>query len=80
MGEVVPIRRVYEARSFRVETEYGPFLISGTLCGHVDVAVPQGRTLALSPDEVQALTLALESSREDVLASSSPSDDPRLFD
>jgi hypothetical protein len=77
-ARVVPLDRGYRAKPFRAETIYGTFHVSGTLCGHVDVAVPQGKTLALSPDEVDALILALRLARSDVLQNSRPFDDPRL--
>ena len=71
-------RRSYNARPFVVHTIYGTFHVSGTLCGHIDVAIPQGGTLCLTPDEAASLIDALTHSRADVLANSRPFDDPRL--
>lgn len=81
MGDVIQLKKLpYRAKAFKAETVYGAFQVSGTLCGHIDVAVPQGKTLALSPDEVLALLQALQGARKDVLENSRPFDDPRLVD
>jgi hypothetical protein len=81
MGDVIQLRpRSYTAKPFRAETVYGVFHVSGTLCGHIDVALPQGKTLALSPNEVLALVQALQGAREDVVNNSRPFDDPRLIE
>ena len=73
-------RRWYRAKPFRAGTVYGDFRVSGTLCGHIDVAVPQGNTLALTPDEADALIRALTDARRDVLANSDPFNDPRIVE
>ena len=71
--------KFYEAKAFRAEIEGGTILVSGTLCGHIDVAMPHGGTYVLSPDEVLSLVLALQGARNDVLRNSRPFDDPRLI-
>jgi hypothetical protein len=73
---VIPIRTEYEARQFEVHG----FKISGTLCGHIDFAVPNGKTYVLSPDEMADLIAAMQAARHDVLENSRPSSDARLYD
>lgn len=79
MGEVVNLCQEYDAKLFTVDTVYGEFKIAGTLCGAIDVALPIGKTLTLTPDEAQALIIALTNARDDVLQNSRPFDDPRLI-
>lgn len=75
MSNVVELKpRLYEAKSFSA----GRFVASGTLCGHIDFATPNG-TYVLSPDEMQAVVVMLQSARADVLAHSDPTHDPRLY-
>lgn len=70
----------YSAKLFVVKTIYGDFRIAGTLCGSIDVALPQGPTLALTVDEVALLISALTGSREDVLSLSAPEIDTRIIE
>ncbi len=79
MSNVVQLHEEYDAKLFTVGTVYGDFKIAGTLCGAVDVALPIGKTLTLTSDEVAALIVALSASRQDVLANSRPFTDPRLY-
>ena len=80
MGEVVNLREEYVAKPFKVDTIYGEFNIAGTLCGCIDVALPVGKTLTLTPDEAQSLITALTNSREDVLTNSRSLTDHRLYE
>ena len=67
MSLVVPFRqRTYAAKGFTVETSFGTFKISGTLEGHVDLAVPNGGTYALTQDEMRLLLAAMNGALEDV--------------
>ena len=79
MGEVVNLREEYEAKLFVVDTVYGEFKIAGTLCGAIDIALPIGKTMTLTPNEVRSLIIALTNSRDDVLQNSRPFSDPRLI-
>lgn len=80
-GNVVRLHfdSLYTAKSFSARTGPGEFSCSGTLCGHIDLATPEGLTYPLSPDEVFALIHALQNSREDVLQNSRPLSDPRII-
>jgi len=74
---VIPIRpALYEAKLF----EAHGWQIAGTLCGCIDVATPASGTYAMTPDEVQALIVALTNARADVLANSRPFSDPRIYE
>jgi len=77
---VVPFRpNLYEAAAFPVNTAEGRFIASGTLCGNIDFATPDG-TWCLSPDEAAALAIALKCARGDVLDNSDPLHDPRIIE
>ena len=79
MSNIVPMQGpLYEAKPFSANAEAGEFLVSGTLCGCIDFAVPSGKTYALSPDEALSLITALQGARADVLKNSNPLSDPRL--
>lgn len=81
MGNVVEFRpKEYTAKPFTAATIYGEFKISGTLCGSIDLAIPQSVTLAITPDEALSIIRALTAAREDVLENSRPFDDPRIID
>ena len=67
---------LYNAKIFRVQG----WTISGTLCGHIDVATPDAGIYVMSPGELQDLIVGLTQSRLDVLAHSNPMSDPRLYD
>ncbi len=78
VDNVVPLGvQLYTAKSFTVETDVGTFKTSGTLCGNLDLATPNG-TWCLTPDEMQNLIVALTNARQDVLSNSRPFSDPRL--
>lgn len=67
--------REYKAKLFRVCLEDGEFLASGTLCGHIDFAVPLGsrsKTFILSPDEAKGIAKMLINAASDVLLNSRP--------
>jgi hypothetical protein len=70
-----PSRPEYEAKAFHA----AGWTIAGTLCGNVDVAMPDG-TYCMTPDEVQTLIVALTNARADVLANSAPLHDPRIYE
>lgn len=69
-------QRLYEAKLFRAHG----WTLAGTLCGNIDVATPESGTYCLTPDEAQALIVAITNARADVLANSNPLGDPRIFD
>lgn len=71
---------VYSAKLFSVPTVYGSFRVAGTICGNIDIAVPQGHTLCLSQEEAVALARALMKAKDDVFLHSRPDGDPRLVD
>lgn len=74
---VIPFKaQEYTATPF----EANGFTASGTLCGHVDLALPHGKTYQLSPDEVRDLIMILRSAVDDVLQNSNPLTDPRIID
>jgi hypothetical protein len=75
MSNVIPFDRSYNAKQFSA----GDWLASGTLCGCIDIATPNG-TFCLTPDEAAALTRAIDLARVDVLANSSPLHDPCIFE
>ena len=79
MNNVVKLHEEYNAKLFTVDTIYGEFKIAGTLCGAIDLALPTGNTLALTPDEVAAIISALSAARHDVLENSRPFTDLRLI-
>lgn len=65
----------YEAKLFRAND----WSIAGTLCGNVDVATTDG-TYCITPDEVQALIVALTNARADVLTNAAPLHDPSIYE
>lgn len=77
---VAAVSKLYEAKGFSAQTEFGEFLASGTLCGHIDFATPKSGTFTFSPDEVVAIIAMLQGARTDVLNNSEPLTDPRLVD
>lgn len=77
---VVPFRpRLFEAKAFKANTQFGQFEASGTLCGHIDFVGPFKGTYPLSADEALAIIVMLQRAREDVLEHSDPVHDPRLI-
>lgn len=72
--------RLYEAKAFNADTEYGRFTACGTRCGNIDFAGPSTGTYPLSPDEVLALIVMLQRARDDVLENSEPLNDPRIVE
>ena len=70
--------REYTAKQFTAEVGGKVWLFSGTLCGAVDMATPDG-TWCLTPDEILHVIAALQSARDDVLQNSNPNSDPRLL-
>ena len=82
-SNVLPFRqKLYEAKQFWVFVgESGEqFKMSGTLCGCIDLAVPNGPTFCLTPDEATMLAQALLEATKDVVNNSDPNNDPRLYD
>lgn len=74
-------RPLYAAREFTATTEAGTFVVSGTLCGHIDFVAPGHRgCCVLSPEEVLLLIVALQGARTDVLDNSDPYHDPRIME
>ncbi len=81
---VIPFRNPHEYTAIErsVDVPCGRFIMSGTLCGNIDLALPvaPSTTLNLSPDEVEDLIRALSEVRQDVIDNSRPFTDPRLYD
>ena len=65
-GKLLEIKRTYSAKLFTVECQHGDFKIAGTLDGFIDLAIPQGKTLQLTPEEARTLAAQLQSSVEDI--------------
>lgn len=83
MTNVIPIALapgLYTAKQFAAQTEFGEFIASGTLCGHIDFAGPFNGIYTLSPDEALAIIVMLQRARTDVLENSDPMHDPRLYE
>ena len=59
-------RKTYTAKQFSVCINGNTFLISGTLDGFIDFALPKGGTYQLTLDEARILVASLNSAVEDV--------------
>lgn len=81
MADVIQFRpssRLYEAKAFKANTQFGPFEASGTICGAIDFVGPWKGSYPLSPDEALAVIIMLQNARADVLKNSDPLTDPRI--
>jgi len=71
MSRDLLMRPGYTAQLFRVLVDGEEWKFSGTRCGHIDMATPDG-TFVLTPEEAGYIIAGLRAARADVLAHAEP--------